>query len=103
MMMSNDGSHVSAVKPNGTSPARDYVVLERQEFEDAPHEPFFVEVHRVEARNAENALRQAFKEMRAAGYTALVATLVVVPVTQWRPTDVHANVRESVSVGAPGT
>lgn len=90
---------MSAVKPNGTSPSRNYVVLERQQFEDAEGESFFVEVHQVEARNAENALRQAFKEMRAGGYAALDAMLVVVPETQWRPTAVHANLRESVSVG----
>lgn len=87
---------MSAVKPNGTSPSRNYMVLERFAADDGE---YFAEVHQVEARNAENALRQAFKEMRAAGYSALEATLVVVPITQWRPTEVHANVRESVSVG----
>lgn len=89
---------MSAVRPDGTSPSRNYVVLERQEFEEAPHDPFFVEVHQVIARNADNALRQAFKELRAAGYSELEAVLIVVPESMWRPTTVHASVRESVSL-----
>lgn len=103
MMMSfDDGSGMAAVRANGTSPSRNYVVLERQEF-DAAHgeaaESYFIEVHQVEARNADNALRQAFKEMRAGGYEPLEAVLVVIPESMWRTTTVHANVRESVSLG----
>lgn len=90
---------MSAVRPNGTSASRNYVVFERHQFDDTTDEFFFMEVHEVVARNAENALRQAFKEMRAGGYTGLMATLAVVPQTQWRPTLVTANLRESVTVG----
>lgn len=88
---------MSAVRPDGTSPSRNYVVLERQESKKVPH-AFFVEVHQVVARNADNALRQAFKELRAKGYSDLQAVLIVVPESMWRPTTVHASVRESVSL-----
>lgn len=82
------------------SPTRSYVVLEQMHFEDEPQSPYFVEIHRVSSRNAINALRQAFKELRRDGYASVDATLVVVPASMWRPTPVHATIRESVSVNA---
>jgi DNA polymerase IIIc chi subunit len=85
-----------AVSTSG-SPSRTYVVLEQQSFEDTD-ELFFVRVGDVESRNATNALRKAFRELRAKGYESTEATLVVIPESMWRPTPVRAAVREQVSV-----
>lgn len=87
------------------SPVRPYVVL-RQRDDDVEN---FQVVHRVESRNAPNALRKAFRELRNSEREAAVAegreqipvmaaTLVVVPESMWRPTAVAARVREEISV-----
>lgn len=82
------------------APTREYVVLERVEFEDDDR-VFFVIAHKVEARNGTNALRRAFKEIRqerAEEEPLDEATLAVVPMSQWKPTPVRAKKRESITV-----
>lgn len=76
------------------APSRTYVVLEQGEFDDASH--YFTEVHRVEARNAQNAMRKAFKDLH--GEKEAEATLVVVPASMWRPEKVRIKKTERVSV-----
>jgi len=78
----------------GSSPMRTYVVLEEARFED--NEPYYTVVHRVQARNNNNALRKAFRELREGGYKEETAVLMTVPEKQWRPTPVSVKVREQV-------
>jgi hypothetical protein len=88
----------------GGAPTRDYVVLEQVIFEETDDEITYayLEVHRVEARNGTNALRRAFKELRAirAGIDEVFdeGTLVCIPAGQWKPTPVRAKKRESITV-----
>lgn len=79
------------------SPSRTYIVLEQQSFEDTA-EVYFVQVGDVVARNATNALRRAFRELRTNGYTDTEAKLVVIPESMWKVTPVRAAVREQISV-----
>jgi hypothetical protein len=80
----------------GGAPSRTYVVLEQSEFEEGGE--YTVEVHRVEARNATNAIRKAFRELAAQRPDQDEATIVVVPESMWRPTPVRLKRSESVSV-----
>lgn len=84
-------------KRTGGAPSRTYVVLEELSFEDTPDEKYTVEVHRVEARNAANAIRKAFREL-AETRTEDEATLIVVPLSMWRPTPVRLSRKTNVSV-----
>ena len=78
------------------SPLREYVVLEQQ---DDGEGPFYVEVLRVEARNATNALRAAFKQLaKRSEQDTFEATLVVVTASMWTPTPVTASVEPKVTV-----
>jgi hypothetical protein len=79
-------------KPGG-APTRTYVVLERQIFEQ-DESAYFVEVHKVEARNGTNALRRAYRELERTEAT----TLIAIPESMWRLTPVRGRVRESVAV-----
>lgn len=78
------------------APARQYVVLKEDSFEDSA-DPYYTKVHEVEARNAQNAMRQAFKDLSSSGDTA-EAVLVVIPKSMFRPTPVRLNKTERVSV-----
>jgi putative hemolysin len=82
------------------SAIRTYVVLEQHHFDDEPSEAYFVEVHRVDARNGQNAMRKAFRELK--GDEEAEATLVVIPAGQWKPTVVSGRRRQdiTVSIGA---
>lgn len=82
-------------KPKG-SPVRSYVVLREQTFED--ESVYFTEVHKVESRNAQNAMRKAFKEIHGDAAEEGEATLVVVPETMWRPTKVRIAKTEKTTV-----
>lgn len=82
----------------GASPQRVYVVLERQRFDDG--DEYFVKVHETKARNAANALRKGFRELRELGFEASEATIVCIPATMWRPTEVAATSRETIRVGS---
>lgn len=77
------------------APARPYVVLRQETFEDTD-DPYFVKVHEVEARNAQNAMRRAFKDL--SGDAETQATLVVIPASMFRPTQVSLTKTERVSV-----
>ena len=83
---------------NGSSGSaiRTYVVLEQHYFDDEPDVPYFTEVHRVEARNGNNALRKAFKELK--GNEESEAVLVVIPEGQWKPTPVSGRRRAEITV-----
>lgn len=85
----------AATEKKGGAPSREYVVLEEGAFED-DQKPYFTEVHRVEARNAQNAMRRAFKDLK--GEAEAEATLVVVPATMWRPTKVKIQKTERTTV-----
>jgi hypothetical protein len=76
------------------APARHYVVLKQEEFDDGSS--YYVEVHRVEARNAQNAMRKAFKDLN--GEDAGEATLCVVPQTMWKPKKVRIAKTERTTV-----
>lgn len=76
------------------APAREYVVLREEKFDS--DEPYYIEVHRVESRNAQNAMRRAFKDLN--GDEEAEATLIVIPASMWRPTKVKAAKTERVSV-----
>lgn len=90
----------------GGSPTREYVVLEQVVYDEdeangtATHA--WLDVHRVEARNGTNALRKAFKELRAAraevGEQLDEGVLNCIPAGQWKPTPVRAKKRESITV-----
>jgi hypothetical protein len=54
----------------------------------------------MESRNAQVALRDAFKAMCRADATRQTATLVVVPQRMWTPTTVAIQTRQTVSVTA---
>jgi hypothetical protein len=82
-------------KGAGGAPIRTYIVFE--EFELEPNGKGYQEVHRVEARNSENAIRKAYKEL-AGDKDEASATLVVVPESMWRPTPVHLRPKTTVSV-----
>lgn len=88
------GEEAADTKPKG-SPLRNYVVLVEDEFDDG--KPYFTEVHRVESRNAQNAMRKAFKEIHGDADEG-DATLVVVPETMWRPTKVKIAKTEKTTV-----
>lgn len=90
------GENNSRAKAGG-APTRNYVVFERQAFEE-DQQPYFVEVHRVEARNGTNALRKAYKALERIEAT----TLVVVPESMWQPKAVRGKVRESIAVEIGG-
>lgn len=82
---------------NGSGSAiRTYVVLEEHHFEDEPSEAYFVEVHRVEARNGQNAMRRAFRELK--GEEEAEVVLVVIPAGQWKPTPVSGRRRSDITV-----
>ena len=83
------------------APIRTYVILEQIDMEgdaDTGAEPYvaFVEAARVEARNGNNALRKAYKELR--GNTEGDATYVPIPESQWQPVVVRGERRSNVTV-----
>lgn len=84
-----------AVRQTSGTPVRNYVVLERNTFDD-DQQPYFVEIGIVEARNATNALRKAFREFK--GTTEVDTTLVPVPEGMWRPTLVRGVRRDDVTI-----
>jgi hypothetical protein len=87
----------AAQAPKKGAPARPYVVLKEASFEDTG-ETYFTKVHEVEARNAQNAMRQAFKDLSQGDDGAAEAVLVVIPGSMFRPTQVRLNKTERVSV-----
>jgi hypothetical protein len=78
----------------GGAPSRVYVILEQQHFEDDKAE-YFVEIHRVTARNGKNALRKAYQEVKG---EAGEANLVPIPASMWKPTKVAGRQRSGVTV-----
>lgn len=80
----------------GGTPTRNYVVLEQIELE--ADGVAFVEAHKVEARNGDNALRRAFRELRAERPELDETTLVVIPEGQWKPRPVRAERSEQIKV-----
>lgn len=79
------------------SQVREYVVLEEQSFEDDGG-LYFTELGRFQARNANNALRRAFKTLIRDDEPH---KLIAITATQWRPTPVQRSHRqvESVQIG----
>lgn len=96
---SEKGNPLTDTDPPKSSgaPTRVYVVIEQQHFDD--DDDYFVEVHRVKARNAPNALRKAFRELkdRDTGREP-DAVLLAIPESMWRPTPVRARTREHITV-----
>lgn len=83
----------------GGAPTRNYVCLERHTFEDTIGEDdgtYFVHVGQVEARNATNAMRKAYREFKGAAEGESV--FVVIPESMWRPTPVKGTRRPDVTV-----
>jgi hypothetical protein len=82
----------------GGAPSRVYVILEQHTFEDDGSE-YFTELHRVEARNATNALRKAYQETKG---DVGESHLVPIPASMWKPTLVAGKQRSgiTVSIGA---
>lgn len=95
-----EDTQVAEARRSG-APTREYMVLELIEFDDDDR-TYFAVAHKVEARNGTNALRRAFKEIRAERNGTEDAfdetTLAVVPMSQWKPTPVRAKRRESITV-----
>lgn len=85
----------AAAKKTG-APARPYVVLKEDKFDD--ESSYYTLVHEVQARNAQNAMRQAFKDLIGGNDNVAEATLVVIPKSMFRPTPVKLNKTERVSV-----
>lgn len=83
----------------GGAPTRTYVILERLSF-DEQEGFYYVELVRLEARNASGALRKAWNELNRRDETAM---LVPVPENQWRPRPVsgHRVDDYSVEIGDP--
>lgn len=78
-------------EPEGPkSKARTYLVFERFEDKEAPTGAKFHEVGDVEARNAENALRKAYRKLAEERDEYPETTLVVVAERMWRPTPIKA-------------
>jgi hypothetical protein len=75
----------------GGAPTRGYVVLE-----EIGHA--YQNVLTVEARNGQNALRKAFKDLREGRPDLDATTLAVIPEGQWKPTPVRAQRKESITV-----
>jgi hypothetical protein len=80
----------------GGAPTRPYVVLEEIHLDDDGLA--YQKVLTVEARNGQNALRKAFKQLRADRTDYDAATLAVIPEGQWKPTSVRAKRTESITV-----
>jgi hypothetical protein len=80
----------------GGAPTRGYVVLEQIELDDGV--TAYQNVLTVEARNGQNALRKAFKDLREGRPDLDAATLAVIPEGQWKPTPVRAQRKESITV-----
>jgi hypothetical protein len=91
---------------DGGAATREYVVLEQVVYEEGDNGAkvyCWLESHRVIARNSNNALRKAFKEMRedrtGDGLEPFdQAMLEVVPASYWHPTEVRTKRRESITV-----
>jgi hypothetical protein len=80
----------------GGAPTRGYVVLEEIELDEGGHA--YQNVLTVEARNGQNALRKAFKDLREGRPDLDATTLAVIPEGQWKPTPVRAQRKESITV-----
>lgn len=95
--MSED-NHKSA----GGAPTRNYVCLEQQVFEDDAVlgddsiNTYFVIAGTVEARNATNAMRKAYREFK--GTAESEAVMVVIPEGMWKPTAVRGTRRPDITV-----
>lgn len=81
----------------GGAPTRVYIVLEQIEL-DGDQPLAYQVVTTVEARNGQNALRKAFKDLRTQRTDFDEATLAVIPEGQWKPTPVKAERKESITV-----
>lgn len=81
-------------RTSGT-PVRTYIILEQQVFEE-DQQSYFVVAGTVEARNAANALRKAFRQFK--GANEVDATLVPIPEGMWRPTFVRGRRRDDITV-----
>lgn len=95
MMSAATAPEAPAEKSKSGAPSRNYVVLEQDAFENG--DLFYVEVHRVEARNHPNAMRKAYREL-AADRSSDEAVLVCVPESQWKPTKVAVSRRQDIRV-----
>lgn len=80
---------------SGGAPTRNYVCLEQHTFEE-DEQLYYVEVGQVEARNATNAMRKAYREFK--GTAEGGTTFVVIPERMWRPTPVRGTRRPDVTV-----
>jgi hypothetical protein len=76
------------------APARNYVVLERIQEDDGSY--YYVELATVEARNANNALRRAWKQQARGGDQDV--WLVPVPDKWFRPRLVSGKARDEFTV-----
>lgn len=99
-------------KSAGGAPTRNYVCLEEQVFEggevdydearNLPHDTtyltgtYYVIAGIVEARNATNAMRKAYREFKGAEESE--AVMVVIPEGMWRPTAVRGTRRPDITV-----
>lgn len=79
----------------GGAPTRTYVILERLNNEDQDGF-YYVELIRLEARNANGALRKAWNELDRRGEENVM--LVPVPENQWRPRAVSGRRVDDYSV-----
>ncbi len=80
----------------GGAPTRTYVVLEEIRLDN--DDIAYFKAGEVEARNGQNALRKAFKQLREQREDFDAATLAVIPEGQWKPTPVKAQRKESITV-----
>lgn len=83
-------------KSAGGAPTRNYVCLEQHAFEEDADGAYFVIAGIVEARNATNAMRKAYREFKGAEESE--ATMVVIPEGMWRPTSVRGTRRPDITV-----
>lgn len=94
--MSDENEQDNGRRPgSGGAPSRTYRVFEEQHF-DEDNAPYFVEIGTVEARNATNALRKAYRDLKGGEEGDCV--LSAVPESYWRPTPVAGKRRADITV-----
>lgn len=84
-------------RKGGGAPTRGYIVLEEITLDD-DQGIAYQNVLTVEARNGQNAMRKAFRDLREQRPDLEATTLQVIPEGQWKPTPVRAQRKESITV-----
>lgn len=86
------------------APVRNYVILREVTDDEGqvryvrPDSQAVVEPYTVEARNGNNAMRAAFRDLTSNDSELVEATLVVIPLSQFKPTPVRLKESRHVSV-----